>query len=89
VGGTASAFELVGRHRLIRAQAAQAKPNFRLGSLYMTIVDDCAVLLSQLPEIYRCPCRGSFYHLTRETVEKRRQLRALLRQSRMLIQQIE
>jgi hypothetical protein len=37
VGGTASAFELVGRHRLIRAQAAQAKPNFRLGSLYMTI----------------------------------------------------
>jgi hypothetical protein len=46
VGGTASAFERVGRHRLIRAQAAA---RFQLESLYMTIVHDCAVLLSQQP----------------------------------------
>jgi hypothetical protein len=49
VGGTASAFERMGRHRLIRTQAAQAAPNVRLGSLYMTIVHDCAVLVSQQP----------------------------------------
>jgi hypothetical protein len=49
VGGTASAFERVGRHRLIRAQAAQAAARFQLESLYMTIVHDCAVLLSQQP----------------------------------------
>jgi hypothetical protein len=49
VGGTASAFERMGRHRFIRTQAAQAAPNFRLVILYMTIVHDCAVLVSQQP----------------------------------------
>jgi len=49
VGGTASAFERMGRHRLIRTQAAQAAQNFRLCSLYMMIIYDCAVLVSQQP----------------------------------------
>ena len=33
VGGTASAFELVGRHRLVRTQTAQVASKYRLGSL--------------------------------------------------------
>jgi hypothetical protein len=49
VGGTASAFAGMGYNRFIRAQAAQATPNFRLGGLYMTIMHDSAVLVSQQP----------------------------------------
>jgi hypothetical protein len=36
VGGTPSAFELVGQHRFVRAQAAQAASKIWLGSLHVS-----------------------------------------------------
>jgi hypothetical protein len=37
VGGRPSAFELLGQHRYLRAQVAQAPSNIWLGSLYVSI----------------------------------------------------